>query len=151
MTALVSALKFGGREHLGEDLAGELSERFGPGLAAAGDVVTPVPLSWRRLLARGYNQAEALSRPLAARLALPHSRLLRRRHRRAQRRLSRHDRLGNLAGAFVARRGVAGRRVLLVDDVVTTGATLRAACAALLLGGAASVAALVAARTPRRS
>src|SRR6266849_2319227 len=39
--------------------------------ALAAEAIIPVPLHWRRRLARGYNQSEALARALAVKLALP--------------------------------------------------------------------------------
>ena len=63
-----------------------------------------------------------------------------------QKSLSATDRAANLAGAFMAQPGAAGRRILLVDDVMTTGATLREAARALKDAGAASVVGLALAR-----
>ena len=149
LVGVVKALKFGRAEHLGEALAQPLAA-----LCAASrlDVVTPVPLAWTRLLVRGYNQAEAIARPLARALDLPCRRLLRRRPRPRQALLSRAERRRNLRGAFTPRRRLpAGTRVLLVDDVMTTGATLAAAARALRRAGAASVVAAVVARTPDAS
>ncbi len=113
--------------------------------------MVPVPLHWRRQMARGYNQAERIARPLAKRLGRPLITALRRtRATPPQALLERPHRRANLRGAFRGRRSSAirGRRVLLVDDVATTGATLHHASAALRRAGAASVMALAVARTP---
>lgn len=151
MVGVVRALKFGRGEHLGEPLSQMLAARCAPWTDRI-DVVTPVPLAWTRLLARGYNQAEAVARPLARALGLPCRQLLRRRPRPRQALLSRADRRRNLRGAFTPRRPLApGIRVLLVDDVMTTGATLEAAGRALRRAGAATVLAAVVARTPDAS
>ena len=121
------------------------------------DLVVPVPLHWRRRLARGFNQAERIARPLAACLGVAYgSALRRRRATRAQARLGRAERLANPAGAFAVRHSpfpgrrlrLDGARVLLVDDVATTGATLEAAARALRVAGAESVTAVAVARTP---
>ncbi len=146
---VIRALKFGRLEYLGKHLAESLAPLLDGALDA--DLVVPVPLHWRRRLARGYNQAEAIARPLAARLGLDLARALRRRRATPpQTALERRRRVRNLRGAFaVARRhDPRGRRVLLVDDVFTTGATLEAAAACLKRAGAARVTALAAGRTP---
>ena len=154
LVGVVRALKFRRAEHLGAALAAPLATRC-RALDAAIDVVVPVPLAWTRLLARGYNQAEAIAAPLAADLGLPMARLLRRQPRPRQALLRREQRRRNLRGAFTvrerARRDVPLRTVLLVDDVMTTGATLAAAAAALRRAGVGRVVAAVAARTPEAS
>ncbi len=158
---VIRALKFGRLEYLGRHLAERLAPILdrAPGGASRGaragtpdaDLVVPVPLHWRRRLARGYNQAEAIARPLAKRLGLEHARVLRRRRATPpQTALEREQRVRSVRGAFALRRrhDPRGRRVLLVDDVVTTGATLEAAAACLRRAGAARVTAVAAARTP---
>jgi ComF family protein len=153
LDAVVHGLKFGRLDYLGGHLAEALAAALAGELAGA-ELVVPVPLHWRRRLARGYNQAERIARPLAALLGLPYRPLLRRRRLTPpQTTLDRAARLANLRGAFALRgagavTAVAGRRVLLIDDVATTGATLEAAAAALERGGAETVVAVVAARTP---
>jgi ComF family protein len=147
---VILALKFRRLDYLGRHLAHELAAALGGEFESA-DLVVPVPLHWTRRVARGFDQAERIAVPLAARLGLPVAGVLRRRRATgAQARLGRAARLANLAGAFRVDRAqaVVGRRVLLVDDVTTTGATLEAAAAALLSAGAAEVFALTAARTP---
>lgn len=129
--------------------------RSGAALLAEAELVAPVPLHWRRLLARRYNQAALLARPLAEHAGVPAvpDLLLRRRATPSQGRLSRAERRRNVTGAFAVnpRRAEAlqGRRLLLVDDVMTTGATVSACARAALRAGAAAVDVLVLARAVR--
>ena len=150
LDAVVRGLKFGRLDYLGRHLAAAMAAALGPRLAEC-DRVVPVPLHWRRRLARGYNQAERIARPLARQLGLPCvPALTRRRATPPQSLLGRDERLANLRKAFqvAAPSRVRGLHVLLVDDVTTTGATLEAAATALKKAGAAAVTALVAGRTP---
>ena len=115
------------------------------------DAVVPVPLHRRRLRARGYNHAQLLAKPVAARLGLePDTRTLRRVVSSPPQVEARGEaeRRQRVAGAFEAGDGVRGKRALLVDDVYTTGATLNACAGALKRSGAAWVGALVLAREP---
>ncbi len=129
--------------------------RSGADLLAEAELVAPVPLHWRRLIARRYNQAALLSQPLArlAGLTAVPDLLLRRRATPSQGRLSRVERRRNVAGAFAVNPARAaalrGRRLLLVDDVMTTGATVSACTRAALRAGAAAVDVLVLARAVR--
>ena len=152
LAAVVRALKFRRLDYLGRHLGEALAGRFAGELVELGeiDLVVPVPLHWRRRLARGYNQAERIARPLAARLGLPLAALLRRaRATPPQSLLGKAARVANLRRAFrvadPAR--LRGRHLLLVDDVATTGATLEAAAAVLRGAGAAAVTAVTAGRT----
>ena len=150
LDAVVRGLKFGRLDYLGNHLAAALAEEMGDRLAGFAGIV-PVPLHWRRRLARGYNQAERIARPLASLLHLPWiPALSRRRATPPQSLQTRAARLTNLRKAFQVPRPerVRGLRLLLVDDVATTGATLDAAALALKRAGAAAVTALVAGRTP---
>ena len=149
---MIQGLKFGRLDYLGRHLAEAIAEILGEELEGF-DAVVPVPLHWRRRLARGYNQAERIARPLAGLLGLPPlSALSRRRATPPQSRLGREERLGNLRRAFRVPRPekISGLHLLLVDDVATTGATLDAAAATLKNAGAAAVTALAAGRTPLR-
>ncbi len=147
---LVLALKRGDRLDLVPMLAG-LMARAGRPLLAEADLVVPVPLHWRRRLARRFNQSAELARALcrlAGRRAAYAPRLLRRiRHTPSQGGLRAEARAANIAGAFALAPGaearLAGRRVLLVDDVLTTGATLSACTETLRAGGARAVDILV--------
>jgi ComF family protein len=148
LDAVIRALKFGRREELGAELGTALAGAVGAELAGC-DLVVPVPLHWRRRLARGFDQADRIARPLAARVGLPHRRaVVRRRATRPQTGLGRAERRRNLRGAFAVPRpeAVRGRVVALVDDVATTGSTLDAVARRLLACGATAVVAVAAAR-----
>lgn len=150
---LLLPFKYADRTELAAPLARHMA-RAGAPLLAAADLLAPVPLHWRRLLGRRYNQAALLAGCLARRSGTPVVPDLLRRTRAtpplgergaAERRLV-------LAGAFAVtprhRARVQGRRVLLVDDVMTSGATAEACALVLLAAGAAAVDVLAAARVP---
>ncbi len=114
------------------------------------DLVVPVPMHWRRRLARGANSPDLLAAILARRLKTRAGvgALSRRRLTRPQSELPPEDRAENIRGAFriKASWGFRGARVLLVDDVMTTGATAHEAAGVLRRGGAADVAVAIVAR-----
>ncbi|MCB9562169.1 MAG: ComF family protein [Kofleriaceae bacterium] len=162
LARVLRRLKFAGRPELARELAPMLVPFFHEVVVTAAiDVVVPVPLHWRRLAGRGYNQAQVLAAEMlaAARpgliraghpLRLDPLTLRRRRATPPQTGLSAAERARNLAGAFaVAPRRAArlrGRRVLVVDDVATTGATIAEATRTLLAAGAAAVVGFTVAR-----
>ncbi|HXQ10869.1 MAG TPA: ComF family protein [Caulobacteraceae bacterium] len=116
------------------------------------DAIAPVPLHRSRLLARRFNQAAEIARPLARRhrIAYLPDVLMRGRRTDSQAGKSGAARRRNVAGAFSTRTGlrrrVEGRRVLLIDDVLTTGATAEACARALRAAGARAVDVAVIAR-----
>jgi ComF family protein len=164
---LAKALRdFKYRHHL---CAGAALGRFlGQGLASdildQAEVLAPVPLHFRRLWRRGFNQSLVLARAWAghadgrtgggARPLLAPNLLKRLRHTRPQVGLALQARQDNVAGAFAVHPRqaglVRGRRVVLVDDVYTTGATVGECAQVLKNAGAASVTVVALARAPGR-
>jgi ComF family protein len=148
---LVHAFKYGDRLDLAPTL-GLWMARAGHELTAEADAIVPVPLHWRRLWARRFNQSAMLADVVAKQSGRPVDyEVLRRVKATAQQvGLSRAQRADNIQGAFrvpaAARAGVAGRRLVLVDDVLTTGATAEGCARALLRAGAANVDVLTFAR-----
>jgi len=119
------------------------------------DFVAPVPLHWRRLFTRRYNQAALLARMVTrdGKALLAPDLLRRARWTGSQAGLKAVERRRNVRKAFeVHPRWLAklkGRTVLLVDDVLTTGATAEACTGALRQAGAAHVDVLTLARVVR--
>lgn len=136
---LIKEAKYHEQPHVNRDL----TRMFLPELDRGGwpydiDVILPVPIHWRRLLQRGYNQSEPIARALGAHWHLPvDTRSLRKkRYTDSQVTFNSKEREHNQARLrpfrVVRPERLKGRHVLLVDDVHTTGATLNA-CARELL------------------
>lgn len=149
--ALVHALKYGDRLDLAPTM-GRWMARAGDELLAEADLIVPVPLHWRRLWARRFNQSAALARIVSDISGIPvsHTALKRAKATPQQVGLSRSERALNVQGAFrVTPDGKAEmtrRRIVLLDDVLTSGATVDACARALLRAGAKNVDVLVFAR-----
>lgn len=151
--AFLQALKFGQGRMLGRALALLVA----PAVARAddemlvADLVVPVPLYRRRLVARGYNQATEIARTLSAALRIPLAPAAARRTQAAapQSRLRARERAANVEHAFMVDADLTGARVAIVDDVITTGATVNALAAELRRAGAVRVEAWAVARTVR--
>src|SRR5689334_19315793 len=149
--ALVHALKYGDRLDLAPTM-GRWMARAGHELLADADGLVPVPLHWRRLWARRFNQSALLAKTIAQDSGVPVADgLLKRVKATAQQvGLSQAERALNVQGAFAvtaARKAeVAGRRLVLIDDVLTSGATSDSCARALLRAGAGRVDVLVFAR-----
>ena len=110
------------------------------------DGVAWAPMSPKKKRRRGYDQAELLARRVARLLGIPALRLLTpTRETATQHDLSREERFQNVAGAYAALPGAAGKRLWLVDDILTTGATMISCGDALKRAGALEVRGLAAA------
>jgi ComF family protein len=148
---LVHAYKYGDRLDLAPGMARWMAGA-GSELLAQADFLVPVPLHWRRLWARRFNQAATLARAISRERDIPVADdvLHRVRATRQQVGLTQSERDTNVQGAFaVTAAGKAllhGRRVILVDDVLTSGATVDNCARVLLRAGALNVDVLVFAR-----
>lgn len=151
---LVLPFKHGDRTDMAR-ACGRWMASAGGDLLAEADLIAPVPLHWRRLFTRRYNQAlllaRAVSRGGTARLAPD---LLRRaRWTGSQAGLKAQERRQNVRRAFELHprwmATVKDKAVLLVDDVLTTGATVEACAQVLQRGGARHVDVLTLARVVR--
>jgi len=152
---LVHALKYDDRLDLAPKL-GRWMALAGRELLESADALVPVPLHWRRLWARRFNQAAVLAQAAARASDVPvaYDALKRVHATRQQVGLSRPERAANVAGAFrvppEGRPSVKGRRLVVVDDVLTSGATLDSCARVLLRAGAVNVDVLVFARVVQK-
>ncbi|MFY0674377.1 MAG: ComF family protein [Bacteroidia bacterium] len=96
------------------------------------EAVIPIPLHYRKLKTRGYNQSALLSYGIAKGLKIKHElkALQRVRFTETQTKKDRFSRQENVKGAFKCKQ-FKYQNVLLVDDVTTTGATFESAIAAI--------------------
>ena len=148
---LVHRLKYGDRLDLAT-MMGRWMARAGRELLEDADALVPVPLHWRRLWGRRFNQAAALAKVAAAISGPPvlTGALRRRRATPQQVGLSRSERAVNVQGAFTVtqdgKAAIYDKRLVLVDDVLTSGATVDTCARTLLRAGARNVDVLVFAR-----
>ncbi len=148
---LVLKLKHADRTDAAAHLA-KWMRRAGVELFDDADCIVPVPLHWRRLWFRTYNQSALLANALGSLIAKPvmPDGLVRMRATPTQGGLDRAQRRRNVMGAFAVKdaNAIKNKSILLIDDVMTTTATVDASARALLRAGAKAVDVLVLARVP---
>lgn len=115
------------------------------------DALVPVPIHWRRRLARGFNQSLFIANELGADLNIPIYHAIQ--HPKAthsQQGLNAAERRKNLRQAFTFSKAynIKGKHLAVIDDVVTTTATANTVAAILARNGAARVDIWCLARTP---
>lgn len=117
------------------------------------DIICPVPLSFRKMRLRSFNQAALIAKYIAkfSRKKLINNLLLKVRDTKAQVELKQNERIYNLQNAFVFNNRfkvkAKEQKVLIVDDVITTGSTAQACSQVLLNNGIAKVALITFAKT----
>lgn len=98
------------------------------------DFIVPVPMSVRKRIARGHNQAELFARIFSKSLKIPMRRdlLFKRDTKDEQHKHNEAERKERVKSLFYGgNANLSGKSVLLCDDVMTTGSTLNE-CAAIL-------------------
>jgi competence protein ComFC len=113
------------------------------------DYVVSVPMYWWKNWFKGFNHADILAKSVSRQLNMPYSSklIVRRKPGLSQTNLDRKMRFKNVERAFLVKKEVPSKNILLVDDVITSGATANACALALKKAGAKSVFILTAAAT----
>jgi len=152
LMAAIHQFKYAGRSYLDNSLGLLLAIYAGRWLKEMdGCLVMPVPLHYKRLRERGFNQSLLLARYISAffGMDLDFLSLRRVRYTRPQTGLKSDERRKNVRRAFEIkdRQAAKKRTVILVDDVATTGNTLNECARVLKKAGSTEVICLVLART----
>ena len=151
--SLINRLKNGDRylsNFFGEEMADYLRSK----IQTKDLLVTCVPLTKEKIIARGYNQSEELAKVVAENLDLEYDFdvLHKTRENTQQKDLSGKERAENVSGVYRVhkRKTVQGRDILLIDDIMTTGATGSECARVLKNAGAREVIFLTAASLKER-
>ncbi len=151
---MILGLKHGDRSDIAR-AAGPWMARAGQDLLHDDPLIVPIPLHWRRMAKRRFNQAALLGHALARNtgLSVLPDALIRARHTTSQDGKNRDARFRNLDDAIRVHPrhadGLRGRAVLLIDDVMTSGATFAVATDACRRAGATSIRVLALARVAK--
>lgn len=137
---LILALKYGDRLDLAP-LLSRLMYNAGRDVLQNADLLTGVPLHWKRMLSRKYNQSVVLSAELSKMSGVPMNPELLKRIKSTPKQGTFKERFENVRNAFVfnPENDVRGKIIVLTDDVVTTGATAEACARVLTKAGAKEV------------
>ncbi len=135
---LITNIKYGDKTNL-IPLAARLMISAGVDILSKADYIIPVPIHWRRMLKRKFNQSQLLAleinKLMGSSAELMPNMLQRIKHTPPQASLDWRDRQKNVKNAFGINHKQAdiikGKNVVLVDDVITTGATIRSCVKAL--------------------
>lgn len=137
---LITGLKFGNQLSNGRVLGELLKEKIQSwyqGLVLP-QAILPVPLHFKRLRQRGFNQSYELIRPFLKHSRIPclYKTVKRSRHTKPQSGLNEEIRRLNVKNAFHVQSIKDYKHLAIVDDVVTTGSTVNALSIALKQQGA---------------
>ena len=116
------------------------------------DLIIPVPIHFRRLVYRGFNQSAELAKVVAKnfRCAQNPYMLIKNRHTLPQQSLRLSERRLNTKGVFSVTKNtknpLLGKTIAIVDDVMTSGETLRELAKVIKAAGATDVSCWVVAR-----
>jgi len=133
---IIHQFKYKGQKHIGFNLGRLFGADLKNTLFSEIEIIHPVPLHYKKLKRRGYNQSEYIARGISESLNKPviTDAVYRATDVETQTIKSRYERWENIKDVFKIRKvnKLENKHILLVDDVLTTGSTLEA-CAGEIL------------------
>ena len=114
------------------------------------DLIVPMPLSYLRLVKRGYNQATLIAKPIAKHLGVKIDiNTIKRKYKESTKGKSFKERKENVKNVFkvVNKNKIEGKSILIVDDVMTSKSSLEELAKTLKKAGANKIFAVTFART----
>jgi ComF family protein len=126
---IIHELKYKSGEYMLLDIERMVSQNKSFIELISSSVLVPVPIHWRRLFYRGYNQSELIAKMLCkiTKNSTVRNLLIKKKHNRSQTELSSDNRVRNVAGSFALCKKIdlpKHVKIVIVDDVMTTGATV---------------------------
>jgi len=132
---LLHELKYKNRPNVGNFL-GTIYAQDIKSLKLDYDLILPVPIHWKKIKKRGYNQSDHIAEGLATELNIPVGKdyLVKSSLGSSQTKKTKVERWQNVASTFRIQKpsALVGKKILLVDDVITTGATVSELCEELI-------------------
>jgi len=134
---LLHQLKYHGKQEIGTTLAEILIKKYdNAALNQKFDAIVSIPLHYKKLKRRGYNQCDNFCKKLSENWQIPYypNAIIRNSDTITQTGKNRIDRWENVADIFSVNHEeiLKNKHILLIDDVLTTGATIEA-CAQKIL------------------
>lgn len=116
------------------------------------DGIVSVPMSRKKKLLRGYNQADIIAKGISESTGIPLIKdcIIKKHSRHEQHTLSAKERAENVYSFIPAGRDLEGMRLIICDDIITTGSTMNRCAEILKDCGAEKVYAAAAAVTRRK-
>ena len=109
---------------------------------SAVDIITAVPMYYKNMRERGYNQSELLAKECAEIFNIPYAELVEKHKKnKAQHTLKGKERESNVQGVYrvIDSQAVADKNILIIDDIITTGNTLGECCKVLKKAGCKNI------------
>jgi len=133
---IIHQCKYSGQKYIGYDFGKMFAIELKHTCFSEIDVIHPVPLHFKKLKKRGYNQSEYIAQGMSEVLKKPiiTDAVCRVNAAETQTKKTRYERWKNVEGVFKIKNccKLENKHVLLVDDVITTGSTIEA-CAGEIL------------------
>jgi ComF family protein len=126
---IVHELKYRSGEHMLPDIERMVSKNRAIVDLISNAILVPVPIHWRKLFSRGYNQSELIAKALCKITtgSVVKNLLIKKKYNKSQTELTSEDRTKNVADAFDVQKNMdleKNAKIVIVDDVMTTGATI---------------------------